>query len=361
MKINNLPSIIILIFASACFIGEELPPDQSPWSYDSPSNVGLSEQSLLDLDDAINVGSFDPVRSMLIIKDEQLVFENYYGADSRQTIRNIGRTTPLITILALGILHTEGTIPDLDERISVLIPENYANLLTGLKQEITLRHLLLQQSGLSWNETVFGGGLNNAENDLNLLLASPDPIDFLLEKPLEAQPGTRFSYNTGASLLLAEIIEFSSGMPFQEFVAERIFQPLNISTIEWSLDRRSKVNAATGLSISSLDLCKLGFLFLNQGIWKGEEIIAESWVNQSTATQVEISNSFNFGYYWQTLSDNLDFIPLGDPNDAYFFSQHLYVQPSQNLVITFGTEEEFLNTISSPLLLYREIITPLVL
>jgi len=356
---SRIKVLICSLLFYSCFVGEELPPDQDTWEYGQPSEVGFVDSLLLDLNAAVGIGSFDPVRSMIIIKDDKLVSENYYFGDDRSTMRNIGRSSPLLAILALGIAIDEGFVQNLDDQIHDLLPIQYRGFLTDEKREITLRHLLEHRSGFSWNETIFGEGLNSPLNDLNLMQSSLDPIAYILEKPLEAPPGVRFNLNTGTVTVVAKIIEEAVGVSFIEFVDDRIMQNLGITQYEWQTDLNGNVNAATGLAINTLDLTKIGYLYLQGGIWEEEVIVSDFWIEQIGSTQVEITNTFNYGYYWYTFSDNLQFIPTFDPNDTYFFPQHIYINPSQQLVITFGTESVFLNTVSSPMLLYREVITRL--
>ncbi len=354
--VNRLFGFLLSTIAlTACFVGEDLPPDQDVWGYDLPSNTGLIDSSLLNLDVAIKVGSFDPIRAAIIIKDENIVFENYYDDGDRGTLRNLGRTSPIVTVLALGIAIEEGLLFDLDQHIFELVPIQYQSLLTGRKREITLRHLLTHRSGLAWNESVFNRGLNDPQNDINQLRIAEDAIVYLLSQPLEADPGLRFNFNTGTALLIARIIQSLSGEPFDEYVNARIFQPLEIGDFLWERDGVDNINAATGLWLGTLDLAKIGYVFLRGGRWRQDQLVFEEWITEAGSTQMEISNTFNYGYYWQTFSDNLQFIAVPPPNDVFYFSQHIYVQPSRNLLIIFGTDNVLLNTVSSPLLAYREI------
>ncbi len=356
---KTIYSIGLLLIVGGCFIGEELPADQDVWNYRLPSEVGMVDTVLLNLDGAIIGGNFDPVRSMIIVKDDNIVFENYYNGDTRSTLHNLGRSTPLITVLALGIALNEGIIADIDEEIHDLLPVQYRTMLAGEKRRITLRHLLTHTGGFSWNETVLSNGLNAPANNLNMMRAAADPIEYLITQPLEAVPGVRFNFNTGTSALIARIVASAAGESFDTYVLERIFKPLGISDYQWRRDGLGDIDGATGLWLSTLDLTKIGYLYLNEGSWRGREIVSPEWIQDAGTTQLEISNSFNYGYYWQKFSDNIRFVPLFPINDAYFFSQHIYVHPSQNLLITFGTEDVFLNLVSSPFLLYREVISPI--
>ncbi len=358
-KICNL--IVIALLFSSCFVGEETPPDQEVWNYALPSEVGMSDALLLNLDTITSFGTFDPVRSMIIIKDDQLVFENYYAGDDRNTVRSLLRSSPIITILAIGIVFDEGLLPRLDIPIQSVLDTEYDDIFAAnaLKRGITIEHLLTHRSGFSWNESITS--LQNPSNDLNILLSTPDMVRFVLEKDMEAAPGVRFNYNTGTAIVLAKIVEQVSGQPFTEFVEERIFGPMGITDYTLTTDPRGNVNAATGLSLRTLDVTKIGYLYLKEGLWQNERIVSSQWIQTLSTPQSIITNNVNYGYFWQVFSDNITFIPLFQPNDTYFFSQHIYINPSQNLLITFSTENIALGIVNNSMFLYSEVVRPLVL
>ena len=357
-KVINL--IVIALLFSSCFVGEETPPDQDIWEYALPSEVGMSDDLLINLDTITSFGTFEPIRSMIIIKDDKLVFENYYVGDDRNSGRSLLRSSPIITILAIGIAFDEGWIPRLDIPIQSVLGEEYDDIFTtnALKTGITIENLLTHRGGFSWNENITS--LQSANNDLNRVRSANDMVRFVLEKDMEANPGVRFNYNSGSAIILAKIVEEVSGQPFTEFVEERIFQPLGITDYLLTTDPSGNVNAATGLSLRHIDLTKIGYLYLKEGLWQNERIVSSQWIETVSSPQSVITNNVNYGYFWQVFSDNITFIPLLQPNDTYFFSQHVYINPSQNLLITFSTENIALNIISNPMFLYGEVLRTLV-
>lgn len=355
-----ISGLTILFMATGCFVGEETPPDQEIWAYALPSEVGMSDEWLLNLDTITAFGTFDPVRSMIIIKDDQLVFENYYGLGDRSTTSNLVRSSPIIAILAMGIAFDEGWIPRLDIPIQTILGDAYEDIFEGnvLKRDITITHLLTHKSGFSWNETITS--TQNPENDINQILLATDMVRYVLEKPMEATPGIRFNYNTATAIVMARIVEEVSGQSFTDFVEERIFGPLNITNYSLGFDPSGNANVATGLSMSTIDLTKLGYLHLKDGLWMNERIVSSQWIRELSSPQSVISTNVNYGYFWQVFSDEIGFITLLQPNDTYFFSQHIYINPSQNLLITFSTENIALGLINNPMFLYNEVVRSLV-
>jgi len=64
------------------------------------------------------------------------------------------------------------------------------------------------------------------------------------------------------------------------------------------VERKGSASTAGGLSLRSRDLLKLGQLFLNKGTWRGEKIVAESWVKTSTEPHVKVDDDLEYGYFW---------------------------------------------------------------
>ena len=357
---KGLRNIIILSLAlTGCFTGDDIAPDQDGLDYALPSDVGMGDDQLLQINSGIESGSFQTVRSMVIIKDDKLIFENYYGGDNRQTIRSIRRSSPIVVVLALGIAIEEGLLGGVNTFIDDVLPIQYDDIFasTPLKRQITIEHLLLNRTGLSWNEGV--RNLNDPANDLNASKFSNDWIRYILEQPLEAIPGTRFNLNSMNGSIIAKVIEEVSNEPFEEYVEDRIFDPLGVENYWWEEDPVGNVNAGTGFGTTTLDLSRIGYLYLKEGLWKGERIVSEAWIETAVTLRLEITNTINYGYGWHLFADQLDF-PKLEPNDTYFFPQHIYVNPSKDLLITFSSDNINLPTFSPPLFLYTEVITPFI-
>ena len=119
-----LPAIVLIgIIISSCYVSEELPADQKAWGYDFPSSVGLSNSVLYTLDNQIDSRNYAEINGLIIIKDDKLVFENYYNGHSRASLHPIGRATTSIAALVLGLLIEQGYIANLDIPISNYLPE----------------------------------------------------------------------------------------------------------------------------------------------------------------------------------------------------------------------------------------------
>lgn len=331
---NKTLTISILLLTCGCYVSEELPADQDVWPYANPSAVQLDEQELLSLDRMLQDGEFDQIRGMIIIKDDQLVFENYYNSGSRNEIRPIGRGTFSILAVAFDLFIRDGYIQRIDEPIYKYLPE-YEMIFEQdeQKQLITFEHLLTHRSGLVWNETI--GSLNN---DLSRMKQNADWVDYILSKPLEAPPGLRKVINNGSGHLLSRIFQNVLGAEdLKDYLHDNLFSPIGIERVEWLESPDGIPDGSAGLFMTTMDLTRIGYLLLHQGRWTDRQrVIATDWVVALGSEQVEVSTDYSLGYAWYLFSRTRNqMLSLSD--NTFFLSgetgQSLYILPDRNMVI----------------------------
>ncbi len=110
-----------------------------------------------------------------------------------------------------------------------------------------------------------------------------DPIACILEKPLVSEPGTDFTYSGGNLILLGEIIRYATGMDIEAFSGKFLFEPLGIETISWSwIEDTGVVYAGGDQRLAPREMLKFGVTYLDEGVWDGQQIVSEAWVNNSS-------------------------------------------------------------------------------
>ena len=129
------------------------------------------------------------------------------------TAFDLGSVSKMFTAMAVLMLHEDGGL-DLDDSITSFFPEGPAAW-----DSITVHHLLTHQSGFPEFATLQGW-----TND--------EVLDWLLEQPLEADPGDQYVYSNAGYVLLALLVERVAEQPFERFVDDRIFGPLGMESSE---------------------------------------------------------------------------------------------------------------------------------
>ncbi|HEY0609546.1 MAG TPA: serine hydrolase, partial [Chitinophaga sp.] len=245
----------------------------------------------------IEKGTYPNIHSLLISRNNKLVYENYWpGKDehwaipvgvvphSKDSLHDIRSISKSIVSACVGIAIQQGKIKSVDQKVLDFFPQ-YAAQDTGLKSALTVKHLLTMSSGFVWNEDV---PYDNPENSEVRMIRSADPVGFVLTQPMEAPPGQVWKYNGGTTQLLAAILERSTGKKIDQFAKEYLFAPLGITQSEWMRYPGTDMPAAaSGLRLRSRDLLKFGLLYSNNGLWKGKQVVPASWVNESMQDQVK--------------------------------------------------------------------------
>jgi CubicO group peptidase (beta-lactamase class C family) len=316
--------------------------------------VRLDERKISELIKDINQGKYENVHSILIIRDRKLVFEEYfngytfdYSGDQFRgeyrefgidTIHNLASVTKAYTSVLIGIAIEHGFIQSVHEKVFTYFPE-YSHMSDENKDKITIEHLLTMTSGLEWNEGDVP--LTDYErNDLIQLFIVEDPIEYILAKPVVAEPGKRFYYSGGDVNLLGEVIRKATGLRIDNFAEKYLFTPLSITEYEWNFLNPDVVYTSGDLKLRPRDMAKLGQLYLKDGTWNGERIISEEWIKHSTREYISIQNSYmaetygqSYGYQWFLQTFYVDSTPFDSITRDGWGGQRIHIFPSLNMVV----------------------------
>ena len=307
---------ILLLAASATAWGQTSMPCGTPaalddgWAIASPESVGLDGARLCAI--AARLKEIEAnVHAVVIVRHGKLVFEQYFsGADERwdvagqydfdaTTKHDMRSVSKSVISLLVGIAIDRKLIASAEEPAVKFFPE-YAAVKSAGWDQITLRHLLTMSSGMQWDEN---RGWNDPKNDEPHLGFEPDPIRYILSKPIAKPPDAVWTYNGGGTDLLGSILERVSGKPLEAFAREVLFQPLGITDFEWrNYPRNGKLASAIGLRTRPRDAARIGQIVLNRGTWDGTPIVSPEWIEQSLRPRFQaigyFSGLFFYGQQW---------------------------------------------------------------
>ena len=188
------------------------------------------------------------------------------------------------TATAIGMLCDEGRLC-VEDRIVDIFPDKLPETVSDHLKEMKIKHVLSMNTGHSCCV-------------MNQMNGAGDSVKAFLAQPVPNKPGTSFVYNTGATSLLASVVEKVTGKSHFDFVSERIFEPLDIVNVYWDQNKDGTSEGGTGLHISCDDVAKFGLLYLNGGVWNGQRLLSEEWVK--TASAAHSDNSMNGTPDWSS-------------------------------------------------------------
>ena len=310
----KLRALVSLLAALLLFGGEPaLARPQAEWRTARPETVGVDQAALAQLAADVRAGRYSNIHSVLVVRRGRLVMEEYFaGEDERrgqpigrvqfdaETLHDVRSVTKSVTSILMGIAIAQGKIPGGVEAPALDFFPEYADLRTPERQAIRLRHLLTMTAGLEWDE--HSRPYSDPRNSEREMDAAPDPVRYVLERPIVAPPGARFEYSGGNTAVLARIIERSVGKNLDAYAEEVLFRPLGIARHEWLTDQTGAPLAASGLRLRPRDMAKLGLLYLNDGRWRGRQIVPQDWVRASLSPHIVVSERptgfQRYGYQW---------------------------------------------------------------
>jgi CubicO group peptidase (beta-lactamase class C family) len=196
---------------------------------------------------------------------------------------------------------------------------------------MTIKDLLTMTAGLEWYEQgvpyEYGSGNSQME-----MMESPDSVQYVLGQPMSHTPGEHWVYNAGASILLGAIVQQVANQTTEEFAEEHLFEPLGFGLSSWLEVSGGWCNAPSGLYLTTRDIAKLGFLYLNNGTWNRTQILPSDYVSNAIEP-IEIPNSygseFGYGWHWWTRADLGIYYAWGR------HGQKIMVAPEHDLVVAF--------------------------
>jgi CubicO group peptidase (beta-lactamase class C family) len=327
------------VVASAALLFVFLPPTRSQgntwageWPAVKPAAVGLDATALASFDADIAAGEYGLVDSLLVIRDGKQVFSrsythdygkiygelakhegplnhdvngpyNYFSTEFHPYYRHTGLHTmqsvsKTVTSITIGIAMGRKEFPaDLDAPILKYFDDYRIANMDERKQRITLRNLLTMTAGFEWNEDL---PYNDPKNSCDVMEANYDWVQYVINRPMAAEPGKVFVYSSGVTQLLSHIFKKATGKSVDDYAAKYLFQPLGIP-YRWKHTPTELPDTEGGLYISSSSLAKIGFLFLKNGKWQAQQIVPEDWVKSSITSAITVEDEgrrWEYGFQW---------------------------------------------------------------
>lgn len=333
----------ILIVTAGC-AGTPQPPAQTPvqppdqlsatpsagewptqaWQTSSPEEQDIDPGQLDEMLTAIEDKSIR-LNSILVIRHGVIVSENYFGSTEQTTRRELYSVTKSFTSTLVGIALDQGLLSSIDQPALDFFTDRSIENIDEHKQAMTIENVLTMTPGVSWEE---------GDAAYTQMYRSSDWAKYVLDMPMEFQPGEQFEYNSGASHVLSDIVQQVTGMNTADFAQATLFEPLGITDVRWDTDSGGISIGGWGLKLAPREMAKLGFLFLHRGEWDGRQIVSSDWVKAATQKHVSTDGDLGYGYQWWIDTGADAYMALGR------YGQTIYVKPDLDLVVVVTAQED---------------------
>lgn len=291
---------------------------QTPFRLYNPEQQDLDSLTLVQAFE--HAQAMNPLNSLLVMRNGQLVGEGYFRGMKAQRVTNIKSASKSVLALLIGIAVDQGHFEDINQPIEPFFSDYFDASVDPRKRSITLKHVLQMATGLE----------TTSFYNYGRWAASRDWAKFALELPLQAAPGRRMIYSTGTSHLASIMLTKATGMSSMAFARRYLFNPLGIERVNWSRDPKGYYMGGNNMALRPRDMLKVGQLVLQKGQYNGEQLISETWMEAATRPYFRSRYSgHDYGYYWW-----LDTFGGYEAIFAWGYGgQYLFVIPEINMVV----------------------------
>jgi CubicO group peptidase (beta-lactamase class C family) len=368
----------LFLFAAASSIVAEQAASPKPsvtwptkaWQKGTPVSVGLDENALNNFDEDIASGKYGLTDSFRVFRCGAEVFARQYQHDYGQIYAKEAKTkgplnarltgpynyydpawhpfyhgtdlhtmqsvTKTVTSIIYGVAITRGDFKaSLNTPVLKYFDVAKVKNVNNWKRHMIVEHLLTMTSGMNSQEIFYRDDSDAPGNDFVHMEASNDWVQYAIDEPIVEEPGKNFTYSSADTELLAYVFQKETGQDIDAYAEKYLFAPLGIRHY-WKRDYVGNVDTEGGLYLSDESMAKLGFFYLNHGVWGGKQIVSADWVKRSVAPYVPTpftveGGRMHYGFSWWLIPVSGEYIWRA----AGFGGQYLFVFPQQNLIAVF--------------------------
>ena len=315
--------------------------DLRPWPTGDGQSVNqesVNEELASIVAAAFEEPSNDPenhrgVRAIIVVQDGQIVAEQYASGFDRHTPLIGWSMTKSLTSALTGILVGQGKI---DVHADAVLPEWSAP--NDPRSKLTLDHLLRMSSGLEFGE-VYDEPLSDV---CQMLFSVHDAGGYAAAKPLEAVPDAVWKYSSGTTNIISKILRnvVANDASYHAMPRELLFDRIGMRHTVIETDPSGTFVGSSFGWATARDWARFGLLYLNDGVWLGERILPEGWVDYCRTPTARAPNGQYGAQWWCNAGTNDD----GEnrlwprlPADLFaargFQGQSINIFPTQKLVV----------------------------
>lgn len=267
------------------------------------------------------------MHSFMLLRHGKVVSEAWwspYGPERPHMMFSLSKS---FTSTAIGLAVSEGLLTA-EDRVVTFFPDKNISDDVNLNK-MCVKHLLSMSTG------------HAVESMDQVMRGEKDWVQVILNQPVEYEPGTHFTYNSGATYMLSAIVQKLTGQTVHDYLTPRLFRPLGIEGTTWEQCPRGISTGGWGLTLKTEDIAKFGQLYLQKGVWQGTHLIDEAWIDEATTYQVSNASSNTNPDWQQGYGYQFWRCRYGAYRGDGAFGQYCIVMPEQDIVIamTAGSKD----------------------
>ncbi|MEE1943791.1 serine hydrolase [Pedobacter sp. KR3-3] len=298
------------------------------------TGLKIDESYLQKMVDSINANKITNTHSVLIAKNNKLLYEAYFGGNDAATPHDLRSASKSISSALIGMAIDRHILRDTAQKLVDLLPSSYQSLMQEpRKQAISLGNLLTMSSGI--DAVDFGIERKSAAAEDNYQ-PTPDWAKTVLAAPMINYPGTHANYGSANPYLLGFVLAHKLKQGTLDFIDQNLYKPLAISNYIIQQDEKANPYFGGGIFMRSRDMLKFGLLYANKGQWQGRQLISRAWVNASFKNYLNLENhpeKNGYGFLWWHYSYKVGNRMLESIEARGAGGQYIFILPALDMVI----------------------------
>ena len=328
------------------------------WPVSTPQAEGVDPSAIDALVADIDSGRYGLIDHFLLIRNGRVVADHHWDHGERYAelaaaqddtvnhqynydhpswhplyrdthLHSLQSVTKSVLSVAFGIAVDAGHIPGVEAAAWPYFEDYGPDMSDPRRADTSLEDFLTMRSGIDW--AVPGETYDDDTHPTVVLENSDAWIEYVVGRPVGTDPGTRFDYNDGVSVLLGKVVRKATGQRLDAWAEERLFQPIGIDEYYWKVTPGGEIDSEGGLYLSTHDLARVGYLMLRDGEWNGRQVVSQEWVRASTSPVVADPG---YGYQW--------WVPVHEDGQTKVFAgngyggQFIHIVPEYDLISVFN-------------------------
>lgn len=305
----------------------------------------MNQEKIKELESTI-ARDYRNIAGIVVQRNDEILYQNYFNQCNDTSRIHVYSVSKSIISLLIGIAIEKGYIKSIDQKILDFFPAYKVKKKETTIQDVTLKDLLTMTSPYKYKDGPFA---------YIRYFMSDDGVKFALD--LLGGKGRigefRYTPLIGPDIL-SGILMNATGQSVFDFATQNLFEPLGVTVQQnvtlrtakeqsefnkattisgWVTDAKGVNTGGWGLTLSAVDMAKIGQLCLNDGVWNGKQIVSAEWINQCTKEHSRWKDmDLAFGYLWWIIdAEEHAYAAMGDGGNV------IYVNKQKNLVISIAS------------------------
>lgn len=272
------------------------------------------------------------VAGLLVLRNGAIQLEQYRYGNTSQTRWVSFSVVKSVTSTLAGAAVQDGHIGSLDDKVGKYLPE----LRGSGYARASIRNVLQMASGVRWNEAY-----TDPTSDRRKLLdlqSGKQPgalLRFMGTLPADAEPGTRWNYNTGETYVLGALVRAAVRQPLSQYLSNKIWSKFGMeSDATWWTESPNGVEfGGSGFAATLRDYARFGQFVLEGGRAGGKQVVPSGWFPDAGLPKKVGGELIPYGYMWWS-----------EPQGAFrafgIFGQSIYINPAAKVVIVVWSAQQ---------------------